>query len=56
MEKRLEKLELTVFGDGNGVPGLRMEVDRIKQLLRHARWIVALLAGQLVATVAEMLT
>lgn len=45
---RVDKLERTVFGDGNGTPGLLIRMDRIEQAGLSSKERMAILYGPIV--------
>jgi len=40
-----QKIERTVYGDGNGTKGHSLRVDRLEQTLERQRWLIRTLGG-----------
>ena len=52
IDKKLDKI-LTIL-EGNGSPGLRMDVDRLKQRCVFAAWIAGLFAARMIWLVGQL--
>lgn len=51
----LERICKCVEGDGNGVPGLRMEMDRVKRSLAIAVWCVRAMGAAILGLIGEFI-
>ena len=45
-----ETHDLTLYGDGNGSPGLRLKVDRLDQRQKISNWLHATIGASLIVT------
>jgi len=47
------RMDITLNGDGNGIPGLRMRLDRMEQAGERAKWAMRTVAAAVVAMAAK---
>jgi hypothetical protein len=52
IDKKLDRILSLV--EGNGEPGIRLDVDRLKQRMNLALWVIALFTARMVWLVGQL--
>ena len=53
IDKKLDRILSLV--EGNGEPGIRLDVDRLKQRMNLALWVIALFTARMVWLVGQLI-